>query len=128
MFRRRFMVATAIISWLGCLNGSRVSAGTLSGSFANVPADSIVNLTTNGPLDWVHWGLFTEASLSRKAGVLPQISDFTALAGESTNAFVFVYQVTDLAHGYSWTDGTPDPVVDDTHTGVWAYGVPTIGT
>jgi hypothetical protein len=76
----------------------------------------------------VHWGLYTDASLNRKAGVLPRISDFTPLSAAGTNSFVSVFQVVDLAHGYSWTDGNPEAVVDDTRTGVWAYGIPTIGT
>jgi len=100
----------------------------LSGSFSSLAQNSVVNLTTEGPLDWIHWGLYTETSLNRKAGVLPRISDFTELSAAGTNSFLFVFQVTDLAHGYSWTDGTPEPVVNDTHTGVWAYGIPTFGT
>jgi hypothetical protein len=100
----------------------------LSGSFSPLAPNSVVNLTTNGLLDWIHWGYFTETSLNRKAGVLPRISDFTELGAAGTNSFVFVFQVTDLAHGYSWTDGTPEPVVNDTHTGVWAYGLPAFGT
>jgi hypothetical protein len=100
----------------------------LSGSFASIAQNSVVNLTTEGPLDWVHWGLYTETSLNRKAGVVPRISDFTELSGMGTNSFLFVFQVTDLAHSYSWTDGNPEPVVNDTHTGVWVYSVPTFGS
>jgi len=99
-------------------------AGILSGSFANVTPGSNVNLTVLGPIDWVHWGLYTEGSLDRKDGVVPQISDFTLL--DSSNGFAYVYQYADNNHGYSWSDGTPTPAESYTTTGVWAYGVPTI--
>ncbi|HEU0009822.1 MAG TPA: Ig-like domain-containing protein [Verrucomicrobiae bacterium] len=124
---RRFVLLTLAIA-AGVLIVAPARGAMLSGSFSSLAANSVVNLTTNGPLDWIHWGLYTATSLNRKAGVLPRISDFTELAAAGTNAFLFVFQVTDLAHGYSWSDGTPEPVVNDTHTGVWAYGIPSIGT
>ena len=128
MFPHSFKFAFILVTLMGLMDIRPVSAGTLSGSFASIAVNSVVNLTTNGPLDWVHWGLYTETSLNRKAGVLPRIGDFTAISGSGTNAFVYVYQFGDLAHGYRWTDGTPESSVDDTHTGVWAYGVPNVGT
>src|SRR5262249_53923247 len=72
------------------------------------------------------WGLYTETSLDRKAGVLPQISDFAVL--DDTNGFAFAYQFADNFNGYSWSDGTPTPAVTNTTTGVWTYGIPIIGT
>lgn len=104
----------------------RATAGTLSGSFNAVATGSNVNLTAAGPLDWVHWGLYTETSVNRKDGVVPQISDFTVL--DASNGFAYVYQYTDNANGYSWSDGAPMPAVTNTTTGVWAYGVPAIGS
>jgi Bacterial Ig domain len=98
----------------------------LSGSFTLITAGSVVNLTSEGEIDWVHWGLYTETSLDRKAGVVPQISDFTLL--DASNGFAYVYQFADNANGYSWSDGTPTAVVNDTTTGVWAYGTPQIGS
>jgi len=98
------------------------------GSYAAVPQGSNVNLTAAGPIDWVHWGLYTDTSLTRKAGVMPQIADFTATHGANTNAFVFVYQYADNYNGYTWLDGTPDTAVNATPTGVWAYGLPNLGT
>jgi hypothetical protein len=93
----------------------------LTGTFATIPRGSVVNLTAQGALDWVHWGLFTDTSLDRKAGVSPQISDFS-LATVS-NFFGFAYQFSDNWNGYSWSDGTPDVSVTDTTTGVYAVGV-----
>ncbi len=126
MFRRAVVFALAVAAGVFFVAPAR--GAMLSGSFSSLTANSVVNLTTNGPLDWVHWGLYTETSLNRKAGVLPRISDFTEIAAAGTNSFLFVFQVTDLAHGYSWTDGIPEPLVNDTHTGVWAYGIPAFGT
>jgi hypothetical protein len=106
---------------------SRAAPGpALSASFATVPAGSVVDLTSEGEVDWVHWGLYTETSLDRKANVVPQISDFTPV--DAANGFVFVYQFGDNANGYSWSDGTPTATVADTTTGVWAYGTPLIGS
>jgi hypothetical protein len=103
-----------------------VDGAVLNGSFATVPAASVVNLTTEGAVDWVHWGLYTETSLDRKANVVSQISDFTLL--DATNGFAFVYQFGDNANGYAWSDGTPTAIETNTSTGVWAYGTPSIGS
>jgi hypothetical protein len=86
----------------------------------------VVNLTTEGEIDWVHWGLYTETSLDRKAGVVPQISDYTLV--DSPAGFAFAYWFGDHASGYTWTDGSPTPGVTNTTTGVWAYGTPLIGS
>ena len=32
-----------------------INGATLSGEFTPVPQGEIVNLTAEGPLDWVHW-------------------------------------------------------------------------
>ena len=100
----------------------------LSCTYATLAPNSVVSLTTNGPQDWVHWGLYTETSVNQKFGVQSEMGQLTPLAAPGSNSFVFVYQVTDLAHSYSWTDGKPERRVDETHTGVWTYGFPEIGT
>src|SRR5262249_38045805 len=122
------VVLFALVLLAGAFLGPPVRGAMLSSSFSSIAANSVINLTTNGPLDWIHWGLYTETSLNRKAGVLPRISDFTEIRGTGTNSFMSVFQAPALAHGYSWTDGTPEPVVNDTHSGVWAYGIPSCGT
>jgi hypothetical protein len=103
---------------------AHAQAGILSGTFANVPSGSNVNLTAIGAIDWVHWGLYTESSIDRKNRVVPQISEFTLL--DSSNGFAYVYEYNDNLHGYSWSDGIPNDAVNYTTTGVWAYGVPVI--
>jgi len=101
-------------------------AGTLTATFAAVAEGSEVDLSQEGKIDWVHWGLFTDSSLNRKAGVTPLISDFTLL--DASNGFAYVYQYADNFNGYTWSDGFPETSVTNTPTGVWAYGVPTIGS
>ena len=61
---------------------------TLYGSFTPLAQGAQVDLTTDGPLDWVHWGLYTETSVNRKATVTPQISNYTLIA--PTNSWTFV--------------------------------------
>jgi len=72
---------------------------TLTGSFVAIPQSTSVDLTVAGPIDWVHWGLYTETSLDRKAGVIPLTSDFTVLY--ATNSYAYVYQFADNYNGYS---------------------------
>ena len=111
-----------LASLLGLLIGAVTAEGaTLTVSFAPIPAGAVVNLTAEGPLDWVHWGLYSDASLDRKANVPPQISDFNL--APSTNFPGFAYQFGDNWNGYSWSDGTPDRSVTDTTTGVYAVGI-----
>ncbi len=100
----------------------------LTGSFERVPQGSNVNLTELGTVDWVHWGLLTETSLDRKAGVTARISDYNVISAGGSNAFAIAYQYADNFNGYSWTDGTPVAEINNTPTGVWAYGIPILGT
>src|SRR2546426_9935714 len=95
-----------------------INAVTLSGSFTPISQGSVVNLTTEGPLDWVHWGLYNETSFNRKATVAPQIGDFTVV--DATSGFAQVFHYADNYNGYSWNDGNPTVSVTNTPTGVWA--------
>src|SRR5262245_626744 len=101
---------------------STAIAAMLSAGFAPIPQGTAINLTAEGPLDWVHWGLYTETSLDRKAGVSPLISDFTLVG--APNGFAYA----DNRNGYSWSDGTPTASVTNTTTGVWAYSLPPMGS
>ncbi len=105
---------------------SPLGAGTLSVAFSGVPEGSIVDLTSEGKIDWVHWGLHTDSTLNRKAGVTPLIADF--VRQDASNGFSYIYQYADNYNGYSWSDGIPETAVTNTPTGVWAYGQPTIGS
>ena len=99
-----------------------VRAGSISGSYSNLPVGAAVDLTVAGSADWVHWGLVTETSINRKMPVAPRISDYTLLVGSDGYAQVLSY--ADNANGYSWSDGSPVLSVTNTTTGVWAYSLP----
>ncbi|HKS38236.1 MAG TPA: Ig-like domain-containing protein, partial [Verrucomicrobiae bacterium] len=101
-------------------------AATLTGSFAPVDQGADVNLTAEGPLDWVHWGLVTETTVNRKASVTPVIGNFRVVDAPTGSAYVFRY--ADNYNGYSWRDGTPLASVTNTPTGVWAYDTPALGS
>lgn len=118
---RVVVVAVVIISSVDVIR-----AGSNGVTFTSVPAGSEVNLTSEGKIDWIHWGLHTDSSLNRKADVTPWISDF--IPQDASNGYAFIYQYADNANGYTWSDGVPEVAVTNTPTGVWAYGVPNIGS
>ncbi len=122
MFHKSSRFLVLLIATVFLLPVKNIHAGSLTGSFQSIGTGSNVNLTAGGKLDWVHWGLYTDTSVDRKASVIPQISDFTLL-GDS-NSYLAAYQFTDNANGYSWDDGAPTASVTNTTTGVWAYGYP----
>jgi hypothetical protein len=93
-----------------------IGGGRLSGQVATTPPFR-VDLTEEGRTDWTHWGLFTKNSFNHKGAVLPQISNFQPIADRT------VRQYEDNAAGFSWTNGTPEVVATDTHTGVYVYGL-----
>ena len=74
--------------------------GTLSGSIG-APANP-VQLTAEGSTDWAHWGLNASTDFDHKAGVTPQISNYTMLAAGSPARYA------NNAAGFTWTDGTPN--------------------
>jgi hypothetical protein len=117
-----FAVAGALL--LGGATGD-LQAGSVNGTFSTVTQGSAVDLTANGKLDWVHWGLYTDSSINRKATVTPLIAGFT-LTGDQicTNCYLAGFQYGDNPNGYTWYDGAPTPNVTNTTTGVWAYNYP----
>ncbi len=119
---RKLGLILLVSSLFGTVADFNAIAATLSGSFSPVPQGAVVDLTAEGPLDWVHWGLYTETSLDRKAGVSSLITDFALLGAPNGYAYA------DNASGYSWRDGTPTASITNTTTGVWAYGFPALGS
>jgi hypothetical protein len=107
-----------------CLTANGVMAGTLAVGFVRIEPGTVVDLSVDGALDWIHWGLDTESSLHRKAGVTPIINNFTPVS--ATNGHTFIYQYADNFNGYTWYDGSPRQAVTNTPTGVWAYGTPQV--
>src|SRR5678816_2585384 len=84
--------------------GYQAISATLNGSFTAIPTGSSIDLSAAGPLDWIHWGLYTETSLDRKAGVTPLISNLKLL--DDINGFSYLYQYSDNPSGYNWCDGS----------------------
>ena len=120
-----------LLSFLGChvlltAPWARGAVGTLTGSFMSVAPGADINLTANGPLDWVHWGLDWEDSVDRKAMPQTEIGNFIAF-GPATYE-TYVYQFSDNYNGYSWNNGTPNAAVTNTTTGVWVYNYDPFGT
>jgi hypothetical protein len=93
-----------------------ITTGGLVAPVFSAPTGT-VNLTLEGAADWVHWGLITESTINRKAGVAPMISTFSIVG--SGPAFQFF----DNFNGYTWTDGTPRAGITNTTTGVYIFGV-----
>jgi hypothetical protein len=94
----------------------RVSAGMLSGTIAILPTGSVVDLTAQGPLDWVHWGMNTEYGWDRKAGVPELIGPLVSIIAPNGTG---PYQMFDNFSGHSWTDGSPNTFATNTTTGIY---------
>jgi hypothetical protein len=94
------------------------TGGSLSGSITRPPTlPALVNLTTEGTADWIHWGARTNGGFDRKAGVAQQLDDFTLLGGEPPQRFGDNYT------GFSWSDGTPTTRATNTPTGLYVPGL-----
>lgn len=89
--------------------------GMLSGSVATSPSN--LDLTTEGTLDWAHWGLASANSFDHKTGVSEWIPNVTPLNATTNNFLRYANNLT----AYSWTDGTPTAAVSGTTTGIYIY-------
>jgi hypothetical protein len=80
---------------------------------ASVP--EVVDLSTEGTLDWIHWGLRDSRSVDRKRGGSGAIvePDGQLPRGRYANN----------PQGFSWRDGNPTRTATRTPTGVYACGV-----
>jgi hypothetical protein len=95
------------------INGSG-SGGLLTGAFS-IPAGT-QNLTSQSSTDWAHWGFNTSSSFDHKGSVIPQISTYTVVGTGIPKRY------SDNLIGYSWSDGTPTPIVNNSTTGVLIAG------
>ncbi len=98
----------------------RATSATLTGNFTALPPGTNVNLTALGPVDWIHWGQFTEFAFDRKAVNTESISDFT-LVGNFLPTYG-PFQRGDLSGGYTWQDGLQNSFVTNTTTGTYILG------
>lgn len=92
---------------------------SLTGSYAD-QTNQVYNLTPEGTLDWVHWGLRTVGEVDRKSNVQPQISSYS-LIGSGT-----AQRDTSYSSAYDWSDGTPVAnanVGSDKPSGVYVTGL-----
>jgi hypothetical protein len=89
--------------------------GHLEGADALPP--SLVHLTNVGTTDWAHWGLVAVDSFSDKATGGGEISDRTVIGSSSPS------QYANDQVGYSWNDGTPQPKIADSTTGILVAGL-----
>ena len=117
----------ALLVVLGCLiMTGRATAGTLTVSSTTITVTNVTqpygyglgqsyNLSAEGDLDWAHWGRYVSSDYDHKAGVIPQISNF------SYNTLgLGVWSTSDA--NCSWVDGTVDQVVPGSRGGVFIDG------
>jgi hypothetical protein len=71
------------------------------------------NLTTEGALDWVHWG---ETPLNRKAGVTAQISNYTVVGTGGVPTY------NNDPRALAWSDGTPTATSTANTRGIFISG------
>jgi len=69
---------------------------------SNVQEIRNVDLTSEGDLDWMHFGLTNASSISRKSGVTPRL-DYSVLSSLPAR----FDSVTSIRSTLSWTDGSP---------------------
>lgn len=93
------------------------NGGGLFGSMAVPAVPRQVNLTSEGTLDWAHWGLNTTSSFDRKAGVTPQIGNYTNVGLNSPGRFA------DNPTGFTWSDGAPTTSTVNSTTGIYVGGL-----
>ncbi len=84
--------------------------GSLTVASSNLPSGD-TNLTTEGTLDWAHWGHMGAADFDHKL-VGGSISDAVLTNGGSRYAF------TNITTTASWTDGTPHTTVTATNNAI----------
>jgi hypothetical protein len=109
-----FALLTCIAS-MGLATGE-MRAGSLSGAHTVLASASTINLTTEGVIDWAHWGLGSPDDFNHKAGIAPQISSFTLIGTGPVQWF------DDNFTGYSWTNGTPEERANSATSGIYVIG------
>lgn len=90
----------------------------LGGQLDPVSSDpkGTVDLTQEGRLDWVHWGLWGERTVTRKSVAEPLIGAVRVVgAGD-------LHQYIDNHVRFSWSDGAPTATASETSTGIFILG------
>jgi hypothetical protein len=94
------------------LTNTAVSGGSLSVSGNS--STSLVNLTVEGSSDWEHWG---DSALNRKAGVAPQLSNYTLVGSGAAIGY------NNDPRPVNWSDGTPTASSTNNENGLYISGV-----
>lgn len=89
--------------------------GSITGSMTSSPVGGI-NLTTQGTLDWAHWGRNGATSFDHKAGITQKITNVTKIGAGGLSWF------TDCPTTFSWSDGTPTLNILNSATGINTNG------
>jgi hypothetical protein len=83
-------------------------AGNLSGLDSLLPSGAVINLSSEGTVDWAHWGLATATDFNHKAGAAAQISNVTPIGAEAAS------QTSTALATYVWTGGSPTATSSNT--------------
>ncbi|HYM13854.1 MAG TPA: hypothetical protein VEU62_24160 [Bryobacterales bacterium] len=111
------VATTASISLsVSAVTGSGTGGSGTGGWLSDIGDGSaaLVNLTTEGATDWVHWG---EPNLNRKAGVAAQLSTYNVVGTGQVSRY------NNDPRPVSWTDGNPKPKTTGNTDGVYIAGV-----
>jgi hypothetical protein len=92
------------------------TTGGIAGRINNTTGN--VNLTTEGTLDWAHWGQTTASTFDHKSPIVSLISDVTPVSGSVKQ------QITGSPTTFTWSDGTPNATVTNSgnELGTFAFG------
>jgi hypothetical protein len=90
--------------------------GQASTSFLAGTAGTDIDLTGEGALDWVHWGLNDSTTFDHKNTATRLISDVTLVPGSPLG------QSLTSPTTFSWSDGAPDPAASATNTELSSFG------
>ena len=112
--QRRLLEADSKSSRLAPLSGEE--GVLIARGFTPFPAPT-VNLTTEGVVDWAHWGNGGPTVFDHKNNVTQQITNYTVVGTSQ------IFSLADNPTGFTWTDGTPGASATNVHTGVFAIGV-----
>ena len=114
------------VNYVGSANSNAVTVtinpvapGQLTGQSVAMPSNNVVNLTTEGTIDWVRWGRASASDIDRKANVTAQLSGLTPINSATLNRFGgnATYWATP-----TWSDGSPTATHSGNPGGVYTTG------
>ena len=110
-------VTTKDTSWVindGIAYGSSSGGGSLEGS--SEASSGNTSLSSEGTVDWAHYGYGGASGYNHKSGVTSQISNKFKVGYNSASQGSY-------SPTFSWTGGTPTATVSNTNTGVYVGGL-----